>query len=86
VRVPRGVLAVSLVNDCSYRVAAHSMIADRLSGVPALVLNAIRAGGGIPDPKLAALHAMTTEMVRRQTRLPTQRRPVLKRVPAAKSA
>lgn len=36
-------LAVSQVNGCTYCTAAHSMIADKKSGVPADVLNAIRA-------------------------------------------
>ena len=56
-------LAVSQVNDCKYCTAAHSMIADKVSGVPADVLKAIREHEPIPDPKLAALHATVTEMV-----------------------
>ncbi len=61
-------LAVSRVNGCTYCTAAHSMIADKKSGVPADVLKAIRAGQPIPDPRLAALFALTTEMVRTQGR------------------
>lgn len=57
-------LAVSRSNGCNYCMAAHSMIADRKSGVPKEVLQAIRAGERILDPKLAALYALTTEMVR----------------------
>lgn len=56
-------LAVSQVNVCKYCTAAHSMIADKMSGVPADVLKAIREHQPIPDPKLAALHATVTEMV-----------------------
>ena len=56
-------LAVSQVNDCKYCTAAHSMIADKVSGVPADVLRAIREHEAIPDPKLPALHATVTEMV-----------------------
>ncbi|MGD9835183.1 MAG: carboxymuconolactone decarboxylase family protein, partial [Piscinibacter sp.] len=56
-------LAVSQVNGCTYCTAAHSMIADKKSGVPAAVLQAIRAGQPIPDARLAALHALATEMV-----------------------
>jgi len=56
-------LAVSQYNGCDYCTAAHSMIADKMSGVPADVLQAIRAGSAIPDTKLAALAAMTVEMV-----------------------
>ena len=56
-------LAISQVNGCDYCMAAHSMIADKMSGVPADVLRAIRAGNQIPDARLAALHAVATEMV-----------------------
>lgn len=61
-------LAVSQVNGCTYCMAAHSMIADKKSGVPADVLQAIRAGQPIPDDRLAALHELTTEMVSTQGR------------------
>lgn len=57
-------LAVSQVNGCTYCTAAHSMIADKKSGVPADVLKAIRAGEPIPDARFAALYALTAEMVR----------------------
>lgn len=61
-------LAVSQVNDCKYCTAAHSMIADKMSGVPAEVLKAIRAGEPIPDARLAALYALAAEMVKSQGR------------------
>ncbi|MGE0099365.1 MAG: carboxymuconolactone decarboxylase family protein [Hydrogenophaga sp.] len=57
-------LAVSRTNGCKYCTAAHSMIADKMSGVPAPVLQAIRSHQPIPDPKLAALFEVTTEMVK----------------------
>ena len=57
-------LGVSQANGCTYCTAAHSMIADKFSGVPAPVLSAIRQGHPIPDAKLAALYALTQEMVR----------------------
>lgn len=56
-------LAVSQVNGCTYCTAAHSMIAEKVSGVPADVLQAIRAQQPIPDAKLATLYATTTAMV-----------------------
>jgi uncharacterized peroxidase-related enzyme len=56
-------LAVSQYNGCNYCTAAHSMIADKMSGVPKDVLQAIRARQPIPDAKLAALAAMAVEMV-----------------------
>jgi uncharacterized peroxidase-related enzyme len=59
-------LAVSQVNGCNYCTAAHSMIAEKMSGVPADVLQAIRSHKSIPDAKLAALYAVSTEMVKTQ--------------------
>ncbi len=56
-------LAVSRENGCTYCVAAHSFIADKMSGVPEDVTNAIRDGQPIPDSKLAALHDFTLTMV-----------------------
>lgn len=57
-------LAISQFNGCDYCTAAHSMIADKVSGVPREVLNAIRERQPIPDQRLAALYAVTVEMVR----------------------
>ncbi|MGV8899302.1 MAG: carboxymuconolactone decarboxylase family protein [Burkholderiaceae bacterium] len=56
-------LVVSQYNGCNYCTAAHSMLADKMSGVPKDVLQAIRANLPIPDAKLAALAAMAVEMV-----------------------
>lgn len=55
-------LAISLANGCGYCAAAHSMIADKMSKVPAEVLDALRSGRPIPDPRLAALAAFTQAM------------------------
>ncbi len=56
-------LAISRENGCTYCVAAHSFIADKMSGVPAAVTGAIRDGRAIPDARLAALHDFTRTMV-----------------------
>jgi uncharacterized peroxidase-related enzyme len=56
-------LAISQANGCDYCTAAHSMIAERMSGVPKDVLLAIRKNQPIPDPKLAVLYATAAEMV-----------------------
>lgn len=56
-------LAISRENGCTYCVAAHSFIADKMSGVPESVTNAIRDGAAIPDAKLAALHDFVRTMV-----------------------
>ncbi len=57
-------LAVSQTNGCKYCTAAHSMIADKMSGVPADVLQAIRTSQPIADASLAALFALTQDMVK----------------------
>lgn len=56
-------LTVSRVNGCTYCTAAHSMLADKKSGVPADSLAALRAGTALPDAKLQALAAFTEAMV-----------------------
>lgn len=66
-------LAISLVNDCSYCVAAHSMVADKMSGLPAHVLQAIRSGQDIDDPRLSILFDLTQDLVRSLGRPCTKR-------------
>jgi len=61
-------LAISMANGCDYCAAAHSMIADKVSNVPAAVLQAIRARQPISDSRLSALHALATELVNAQGR------------------
>src|SRR6056297_2218075 len=56
-------LTISRVNGCHYCTAAHSMIADKMSGVPADSLAALRDGRPLPDPKLQAVAAFTEAMV-----------------------
>ena len=56
-------LTISRVNGCTYCTAAHSMIADKTSGVPADSLAALRDGGELPDPKLDAVAKFTEAMV-----------------------
>ena len=56
-------LTISYDNGCHYCMAAHSMIADKASGVPEAVTEAIRAGKPIADEKLAALAGFTRRMV-----------------------
>lgn len=48
-------LSVAAENSCTYCVAAHSFVADKMSGVPREVTNAIREGKEISDSKLNAL-------------------------------
>lgn len=55
-------LTLSYENGCDYCMAAHSVIADKMSKVPLEVTNAIREGRDIPDAKLSALAIFTKEM------------------------
>lgn len=61
-------LGISGVNGCKYCTAAHSLIAEKKSGVASDVLEAIRSGTVIADGRLRALYALATEMVRTQGR------------------
>lgn len=56
-------LTISRLNGCRYCMAAHSMIADKKSGVPADCLAALRAGEVLPDAKLNAVASFTQAMV-----------------------
>lgn len=59
-------LAISYENGCTYCMAAHSMVAQMMSHVPANVLDAIRTGKAIADPRLAALHQFAILMVQKR--------------------
>jgi uncharacterized peroxidase-related enzyme len=56
-------LTISRGNGCEYCMAAHSVIADRISKVPPPVTEAIRTEQAIPDSKLAALSAFTSALL-----------------------
>ncbi|RNF36397.1 carboxymuconolactone decarboxylase family protein [Paracoccus methylarcula] len=56
-------LTISRINGCNYCMAAHSMIADKKSGVPADSLTALREGGQLPDARLNAVARFTEAMV-----------------------
>jgi len=56
-------LTVSSFNGCTYCVAAHSMIADKMSNVAPATLQALRAGTSLPDSKLQALAVFTQIML-----------------------
>ena len=55
-------LTLSYLNACNYCMAAHSVIADKMSKVPENVTNAIRNGKQIADAKLQALATFTEEL------------------------
>jgi uncharacterized peroxidase-related enzyme len=56
-------MVLSRENGCDYCVGAHSFIADKMSGVPEQVTDAIRDGQVISDAKLEALASFTRVML-----------------------
>ncbi len=55
-------LSVSFVNECDYCMAAHSTVAG-MNSVPVEVIEALRSGTRLPDPKLDALAVLTRSVV-----------------------
>ncbi len=55
-------LSVSFVNGCDYCMAAHSTVAG-MKNVPAEIIEALRSGTALPDPKLDALAVLTRSIV-----------------------
>ncbi len=55
-------LSASYVNECTYCMAAHTMVA-RMKKVPAEIIEALRTGRPLPDPKLEVLAALTRSIV-----------------------
>ncbi len=51
-------LSVSFANGCDYCMAAHSTVAG-MKSVPAEIIEALRSGTTLPDPKLDALAVLT---------------------------
>ena len=56
-------IAVSIENGCEYCVAGHTAFA-KMKKVPDEIVDALRDGGTIADPKLAALHDFIRAVVR----------------------
>lgn len=61
-------LTISRFHGCTYCMAAHSMIAAKMSKVPTDVLEALRSGGTLPDHKLQALSRFTELMLEHRGR------------------
>jgi len=57
-------LTISRENGCGYCMGAHSMLADKVSGVPEDTLKALRESNKIPDARLAVLSRFTQVMFR----------------------
>ena len=58
-------LTSNFENNCHYCMAGHTTLAKMQKMDPA-VINALRAGGVVPDAKLEALHRFTTIIVRQR--------------------
>lgn len=56
-------LAISRENGCEYCVAAHSFMADKKSGLPIPVTDALRDDRPLPDARLAALARFARTLV-----------------------
>lgn len=57
-------LAVSAEHGCEFCVAAHSMIARHMADAPAEVVDALRDGRALEDPRLDTLARFTRRVVR----------------------
>lgn len=57
-------LATSVENGCEFCVAAHSFIARNMVKLPSTLVDALRAGGALPDARLDALASFTRAVVR----------------------
>jgi len=56
-------LAVSVENACEFCVAAHSFVARNVVKAPGAVVDALRAGGPLPDARLDALAEFARRIV-----------------------
>ncbi|HEX9512537.1 MAG TPA: carboxymuconolactone decarboxylase family protein [Puia sp.] len=65
-------LTISRENGCEYCMAAHSVIADKMSKLPIVVTDAIRNDGEISDEKLKELSVFTGAMVSKRGRPSTK--------------
>jgi AhpD family alkylhydroperoxidase len=61
-------LTISRFHGCTYCMAAHSMIAAKMSKVPQDVLEVLRSGGRLSDEKLEALSRFTEVMLEQRGR------------------
>lgn len=64
-------LSVSTENECHYCVGAHTGTA-KMAGVDDGVIDALRRGEPIPDPRLEALRSFTQAMVRERGWVPDE--------------
>lgn len=63
-------LVTSVENGCEFCVAAHSMIARRMVKVPSPIVDALREGTRLPEPRLDVLATFTRAVVRERGWVP----------------
>lgn len=63
-------LAASVENRCEFCVAAHSMLALEVAKAPQPVVDALRKGDAVDDPRLHALAELTRSVVRERGWVP----------------
>ncbi|WP_330085154.1 carboxymuconolactone decarboxylase family protein [Methylocystis iwaonis] len=61
-------LTISRQNGCAYCMAAHSLVGERMSGLSAPVLEALRDGKPLEDARLQALFSFTCALLSRRGR------------------
>ena len=59
-------LSISFENGCDYCMAAHSFVGEKMSKVPANILEEIRAGKEISDSRMALISKFTKKMVEKR--------------------
>lgn len=59
-------LVISFENECEYCMSMHSVIARDTVKVPAAIIDALRSGGRLPDPRLDMLASFTRSVVRKR--------------------
>ena len=65
-------LSASVENRCNYCIAAHSTLLKAFLHAPAEVVSAVRSNEPVSDPKLAALSALTKEIVKERGHVSAQ--------------
>ncbi len=59
-------ITISRENGCDYCVGAHSMIAEKMSGVPSQITDSLRNWLPVEDKKLQALHDFVVVMLNKR--------------------
>ncbi|CAN5692929.1 carboxymuconolactone decarboxylase family protein [soil metagenome] len=65
-------LSASVENHCGYCIAAHSTLLKAVLHAPAEVVSAVRSNKSVSEPRLAALVALTKEIVKQRGHVSTE--------------